>query len=458
MEGLAGRSHPFPLTEPLPDGPSHASNLKDATPALVVATSADALGRATRRPKSTPPTLAIYRGNPSSPRSVAVPRTYAPERALLIARSLLLGYLLAVAAHLDAAPFQTDQSNRPHPAVCRVAVEERGGKAFGSGTLIDARDQYGLVITNWHVVRDATGKIEVQFPGGFKSEARPLKLDETWDLAALVVWRPPTEPALLAAHSPAKGETLTICGYGQGDYLAQTGRCTDYYSPEVGQPQELVELNVEARQGDSGGPIFNERGELAGVLFGAARGTTLGSFGGRVQTFLATLAPDIGTRQPTLLAQSDLNRGREPSDRPTVLNTPGTIDPFLAAEKASPRPTPRQSDKLPVAAKPQQLARQKPQPQMPPPALTDRSSSPRLAAAKPSAEAWQPIPKRPASENPGFAAPSQSKQVNAGFAPQTSEEPESLSAGAVDWTEDSRTLLAVLGAAALVVAGLRAMA
>jgi hypothetical protein len=56
----------------------------------------------------------------------------------------------------------------------------------------------------------------------------------------------------------------------------------------------MVELDVEARQGDSGGPIFNQRGELAGVLFGAGQGTTLGSFAPRVSTFLSTLAPDIG--------------------------------------------------------------------------------------------------------------------------------------------------------------------
>jgi hypothetical protein len=56
----------------------------------------------------------------------------------------------------------------------------------------------------------------------------------------------------------------------------------------------MVELDVEARQGDSGGPIFNHRGELAGVLFGAGQGTTLGSFAPRVACFLATLAPDIG--------------------------------------------------------------------------------------------------------------------------------------------------------------------
>jgi hypothetical protein len=88
---------------------------------------------------------------------------------------------------------------------------------------------------------------------------------------------------------------LTIHGYGQGQYRIATGRCTAYYAPKLHYPREMVELDVEARQGDSGGPIFNQRGELAGVLFGAGEGTTIGSFAPRVESFLATLAPDIGT-------------------------------------------------------------------------------------------------------------------------------------------------------------------
>ncbi len=68
----------------------------------------------------------------------------------------------------------------------------------------------------------------------------------------------------------------------------------------------MVELDVEARQGDSGGPIFNQRGELAGVLFGAGQGTTLGSFAPRVACFLATLAPDIGqANEQALVAVAD---------------------------------------------------------------------------------------------------------------------------------------------------------
>jgi hypothetical protein len=53
----------------------------------------------------------------------------------------------------------------------------------------------------------------------------------------------------------------------------------------------MVELSAEARQGDSGGPIFNQKGELAGVLFGSGPGYTSGSYGGRVLQFLTTVVP-----------------------------------------------------------------------------------------------------------------------------------------------------------------------
>ena len=207
-------------------------------------------------------------------------------------RSLLLTCFVLSIAPLPGMAHAAPAT--PHPAVARIVVPEQDGTAYGSGTLIDVREEYGLVLTNWHVVRDASGPIEVLFPSGFISQARSIKVDKEWDLAALVVWRPPCEPVKMATRPPRPGDALTICGYGSGNYRAITGRCTQFYAPRLSLPQELVELDVQARQGDSGGPIFNDRGELAGVLFGAGKGTTLGSFEGRVKTFLASLAPDIG--------------------------------------------------------------------------------------------------------------------------------------------------------------------
>jgi hypothetical protein len=202
-----------------------------------------------------------------------------------------------------SASFQTD-AQTPHPAVARIVVPEGEAISFGSGTLVDVRDDFGIVVTNWHVVRDAQGPIDVIFPGGFTSKARALKLDADWDLAALVIWRPPVEPVKIATVAPQPGDQLTICGYGPGIYRAATGRCTQYYAPKDNLPQQMVELDVEARQGDSGGPILNCRGELAGVLFGAGSGTTLGSYGGRVDQFLASLAPDIGNQETVQVAQA----------------------------------------------------------------------------------------------------------------------------------------------------------
>ena len=183
----------------------------------------------------------------------------------------------------------------PHPAVARIIVPEDGATAYGSGTLVDVREQFGLVITNWHVVRDSQGTVEVVFPSGFRSHARPLKVDSDWDLAALVIWRPPIEPVRVSASRRGPATCSRFTATARDNTASPPAAAPAYYAPKLNFPREMVELDVEARQGDSGGPIFNQRGELAGVLFGAGEGTTIGSFAPRVESFLATLAPDIGS-------------------------------------------------------------------------------------------------------------------------------------------------------------------
>ena len=71
-------------------------------------------------------------------------------------------------------------------------------------------------------------------------------------------------------------------------YRTAPGQCTQYLAPGTDRPFEMVEVSTAARQGDSGGPIFNARGELAGVLFGSDGGSTSGSYAGRVREFLLT--------------------------------------------------------------------------------------------------------------------------------------------------------------------------
>jgi hypothetical protein len=264
-----------------------------------------------------------------------IPDFYRYSAAFTFAVARVRFVLLLIASSLSTGA--AARAIEPHPAVARIIVPEQSATSYGSGTLIDVRDQYGLVVTNWHVIRDAVGPPEVVFPNGFRCAARPLKLDSNWDLAALVIWRPPIEPVAISRHPPQPGDPLMICGYGQGDYRAAAGRCTQYYAPRVDYPHELLELDVEARQGDSGGPIFNAQGELAGVLFGAGRGTTMGSYGGRVHSFLASLAPDIGepAQQVAAIPPPRMNEmasaggaeapAQHRSDRPATLLPPEAV-------------------------------------------------------------------------------------------------------------------------------------
>jgi len=52
---------------------------------------------------------------------------------------------------LPPSPQPRAPSSSALPAVARIVVPEKDGISYGSGTLIDARGQFGLVISNWHV-------------------------------------------------------------------------------------------------------------------------------------------------------------------------------------------------------------------------------------------------------------------------------------------------------------------
>ena len=213
----------------------------------------------------------------------------------LLRRLPVVGYFLCVLVGLsnDLRADSSFAPASPHPAVVRVAAPESDGAAYGSGALVAVNESSGLVLTNWHVVRDAAGPIVVYFPDGFHSVAYLLRTDRDWDLAALAIRRPNVQPIPLAAQAPRPGDLLTIAGYGSGAYRTATGQCTQYLSPGAQLPFEILELSAPARNGDSGGPIFNSRGQLAGILFGSAFGRTSGSYCGRLRWFLALVDADF---------------------------------------------------------------------------------------------------------------------------------------------------------------------
>lgn len=200
---------------------------------------------------------------------------------------------------------------------------------YGTGSYVAEYESWGLVVTNWHVVSEATEAIDVIFPSG-TYPANVVLRDETWDLAALIVRKPLNiEPIPISHEGPRLGDVFWVGGYGQSNGLAdfrmESGRLTNFVSlvdpdadEELVANDEKVDRELESsddasketrstrrvsesavsplyetlsikqgvRQGDSGGPIFNRYGELAGILWGSDGKCTMGTSCIRLLPFL----------------------------------------------------------------------------------------------------------------------------------------------------------------------------
>ena len=177
-----------------------------------------------------------------------------------------------------SAPHPAWRYERPEghrAAVVRIFCQDDSRtRSIGSGTLVTWKGRL-LILTARHVVQDAK-KILVWVSTGKTYSARVLSTDATWDVAVLVTDTPPegVEPAELELGAPAKqaeGDHLESCGYGPDGKLAcNSGLFLGYRRSNVAPrgPDDWMVISGHARGGDSGGPVFNRRGRLVGVLWG----------------------------------------------------------------------------------------------------------------------------------------------------------------------------------------------
>lgn len=198
-------------------------------------------------------------------------------------------------------------------------LRKRQSVYYGSGVYVAEHGGYGIVLTNWHVVAESEESIQVMF-GNFMSDGFVLLADEVWDLAAIVIRTPPFLPVPISLEVPQLGDELWITGYGQyaglDEFRIQVGTVLRYVvlGTQDNLPSETLAIDVGARQGDSGGPILNKYGEVAGLLWGSDGKLTMGTFSLRVQAFL-TQAQFQLFGQPQVAEAFFQNRERHPSIR-----------------------------------------------------------------------------------------------------------------------------------------------
>lgn len=145
--------------------------------------------------------------------------------------------------------------------VCRITC----GNAGGSGVVVSAKDGEGVILTAKHVIdADRTARmVWVTLSDGRKVGAGVRSRHRSEDLAALTFTYSGADPikARVAEQPPAAGARIWKVGYpatAQGQLLdVRTGTCL----------QNGNELASDAfiRQGDSGGGLFIDSGELVGI-------------------------------------------------------------------------------------------------------------------------------------------------------------------------------------------------
>lgn len=238
---------------------------------------------------------------------------------------------LKVKLHRRPAPIATGDKRGPKPAwryerptghraaVVRIYCQDDGrSRSIGSGTLVRWNKRM-VVLTARHVVQDAR-QIIVELHTKRTHYARVLKTDVIWDCAVLELVGQPegVEPAEMEFGDAAmmqQGMRLESCGYGPDGQLAcNSGLFVSYKRSTQAQngPDDWMEISGHAREGDSGGPIFNEQGRLVGVLWGTDGEHVIGVQAGRIHQLLDAAVPEQATQQAFHLV-SDTQRHPTPA-------------------------------------------------------------------------------------------------------------------------------------------------
>nr|AYM53964.1 S1C family peptidase [Pyxidicoccus sp.] len=146
--------------------------------------------------------------------------------------------------------------------------EEAPRQGLGSGFIIDER---GLVLTNNHVVEDATD-IQVQLPDGRELAAKVLGTDPLTDVALLRLQLPPDAKPLPVvrlgdADALRVGDWVVAIGnpFGLSSSVSLGIISAKARNIGAGPYDEFLQTDAAINPGNSGGPLFNLRGEVVGI-------------------------------------------------------------------------------------------------------------------------------------------------------------------------------------------------
>ena len=145
---------------------------------------------------------------------------------------------------------------------------------LGSGFVLPG----GVVVTNRHVL-DQPLQVTVNTWDGRSLQANVIGAAVDSDLAILALSDATGLPVAEIRTAPVEvGEVVYAVGYpGGGPATVTKGRVVGLVDGTLlGEPADVIRVDAEIREGNSGGPLLDEQGRVVGVVFALESGAGTG--------------------------------------------------------------------------------------------------------------------------------------------------------------------------------------
>jgi len=199
----------------------------------------------------------------SEPRALAVPTEDSLSPLVKKTAPAVVNIATLQPSPAEQNPLLQDPFFRRYMGIPDAALQP--AIAAGSGVIVDGAK--GLVITNFHVVRNAQA-VEVGLKDGRKLPADPVALAPELDLAVLRI-NATNLPALKLGESSKLEVGDYVVAIGNPFNLGQTvtsGIISAMNRPiGQGDPRRFIQTDAPINPGNSGGPLIDLHGNVVGI-------------------------------------------------------------------------------------------------------------------------------------------------------------------------------------------------
>ena len=247
--------------------------------------------------------------------------------SLLVAGVLCFVPSAWVRAQVTPGPLSTAEiARRGLPTTVTIFAIDQAGDTISQGSGVVIRSN-GIIVTNWHVLEGASGLAITLSTGETFRRALFIEGDSTLDLALLKIAAVNIRAASTNPALPDVGEKLVAIGSPLG--LSRTVSEGIVSANRIVGGRRLLQMSTPISPGSSGGPVFNQRGQVVAVATSYLEGGQQLNFAVPISYALGLIELGSTPRELASIFAASPTARSQPSDRAVPMRAARYIRPTL---------------------------------------------------------------------------------------------------------------------------------